>query len=98
MNKLMNKTKGMGNGRFLKEGIQNELIKKQNKNIKNLKEWEFKLYIGKKEHIIKGDGVNFEIKNIDELVLFLIISGYVNQGLKDYLNKALDKLLEEGIE
>lgn len=97
MNKLMNKIKGMGNGRFLKEGIQNELIKKQNKNIKNLKEWEFKLKINKKEHIIKGNGENFEIKNIDELVLFLILSGYVNEGLKEYLDKALDKLIE-GIE
>lgn len=88
----------MGKGKFLKDGIKNELILKQKKNIQNLKEWEFKLVIGKKEHIIKGNGENFDIKNIDQLVLFLIMSGYVKEGLEGYLDKAIDKLLEEGLE
>jgi hypothetical protein len=92
----MKKTKGFGNGKYLKEGIKSELMKKQKKNIKNLKKWEFKIEIEKIEYVIKGNGQEFEIKNIDELVLFFILTKYINEGLNTYLDKAIDKVIEEG--
>lgn len=90
--------KGMGNGNFIKEGIKSELINKQKKNINKLKSWEFKLKVGKKEYCIKGDGNTFQLESVDEIVLFLILSKYVNKGLEKTLDNAIIDMLKEGIE